>query len=170
MRNLGLAIVGATAMLLASASIALGSGAPIMPLSQVQPGMDCTGETVVQGTAISSFNVHVIDIVQDPFEGPRILIRVSGPAVPAGIAEGFSGSPIYCPTGMGQLANAGAISESVGEWGNDVALATPIQVMLGEPVTPPASAARFTAKAKPLLGPLTVGGLSPSVISLVQRA
>src|SRR5437016_12179103 len=103
MRNLGLAIVGATAMLLASASVALGSGAPIMPLSQVQPGMDCTGETVVHGTAISSFNVHVIDIVQDPLEGPRLLIRASAPALPAAAAGRCPAAPIYCPTRTGSL-------------------------------------------------------------------
>ena len=33
-----------------------------MPLSQVQPGMQCTGYSVVQGTTISSFNVQVLDI------------------------------------------------------------------------------------------------------------
>ena len=63
-----------------------------------QPGMNCTGETVVQGTTISSFNVQVIDVVDAPGEGARILVQVSGPAVDAtGVAEGFSGSPVYCP-------------------------------------------------------------------------
>ena len=109
-----------------------------MPLAQVQPGMQCTGETVIQGTTISSFNVQVIDIVEQPGEGPRILVQVSGPAVdPSGVAEGFSGSPVYCPDSFGTLENAGAISEGIGQYGNNVVLVTPIEQMLGEPVDPP---------------------------------
>ena len=92
LRGLILSTIAAALVLPASAAVA--DGGPIMPLSQVQPGMNCTGETVVQGTTISSFSVHVIDIVQDPVQGARILVRVSGPAVPAGVAEGFSGSPV----------------------------------------------------------------------------
>jgi hypothetical protein len=150
---------------------ALAQGGPIMPLSQVQPGMNCTADTVISGTTISSFNVQVIDVVDQPGEGPRILVSVSGPAVAAtGVAEGFSGSPVYCPDAFGTLENAGAISEGIGQYGNNVALVTPIEQMLGEPVYPPSSAPKFTEETRPLLGPLTVGGLSPAVFGLVQRA
>ncbi|MFL5830184.1 MAG: hypothetical protein ACJ76X_09735 [Solirubrobacteraceae bacterium] len=156
--------------LLLSAGPALAAGGPIMPLSQVHAGMDCTGETVVQGTTISSFNVHVMDVVQDPIEGPRILINVSGPVVDrTGVAEGYSGSPILCDDGSGTMRNIGAISESIGEYGDKVALATPIQQMLGEPVSPPSSAPRLSVRGRPLRGPLTIGGLSPSLLALVQR-
>ena len=142
-----------------------------MPLSHVHGGMDCTGETVVQGTTITSFAVHVIDIVEDPQEGPRILISVSGPAVDrTGIAEGFSGSPVLCDDGTGTLRNIGAVSESVGEYGNKVALVTPIEQMLGEPISPPSSAPRMTIRGRPLVAPLTVGGLSPALQTLVARA
>jgi hypothetical protein len=157
--------------LLVPAGNALADGGPIMPLSAVQPGMNCTGETVVQGTTISSFAVHVIDVVESPGEGPRILVQASGPAVDAtGIAEGFSGSPVYCPDAFGTMENAGAISEGIGQYGNNVALVTPIEQMLGEPVDPPSSAPRLGVRATPLLGPLTVGGLAPSVFGLLQRA
>jgi hypothetical protein len=160
-----------SAVLCCPASAALADGGPIMPLSQVHAGMDCTGETVIQGTAISSFNVHVIDIVQDPAQGPRILVRVSGPAVDTtGVAEGFSGSPVYCDDGTGTLRNAGAISAGIGEYGNKVALVTPIELMLGERVKPPSSAPRLSVRSRPLLGPLTVGGLSPALLALLQRA
>src|SRR5436305_8010093 len=99
------------AMLALPAGGALAAGDPIMPLSQVQSGMDCTGKTVVQGTTISSFNVHVIDVVQQAGGEPRILVSVSGPAVAgAGVAEGFSGSPVYCPDSAGTMRNIGAIS------------------------------------------------------------
>ncbi len=142
-----------------------------MPLSQVQAGMKCTGETVVQGTTISSFGVQVIDVVDQPGEGARILVQVSGPAVAStGVAEGFSGSPVYCPDSFGTMENAGAISEGIGQYGNNVALVTPIEQMLGEPVQPPPDAPRLAVKPRPLLGPLTVGGLSPAVFGVLQRA
>ena len=153
------------------APAALADGGPIMTLSQVEPGMQCTGETVVQGTTISSFGVQVIDIVNQPGEGARILVQVSGAAVAStGIAEGFSGSPVYCPDSLGTMENAGAISEGIGQYGNNVALVTPIEQMLGEPVQPPPDAPRLAVKPTPLVGPLTVGGLSPAVFGVLQRA
>jgi hypothetical protein len=42
--------------------------------------------------------------------------------------------------------------------------------MLGEPVQPPGDAPRLALRPRPLLAPLTVGGLSPAVFGLVQRA
>ncbi len=142
-----------------------------MRLSRVRPGMDCVGETVVQGTTITSFAVHVIDIVQDTSEGPRILISVSGPAVDrTGVAEGFSGSPVLCDAGTGTPQTIGAVSETIGDYGNKVALVTPIEQMLGEPVAPPSGAPRLSIRGRPLLGPLMVGGLSPALATLVVRA
>jgi hypothetical protein len=163
-------LVVCAAFLFATGS-ALADGGETLPLSQVSPGMNCTGETVVQGTTISSFNVHVISVVQAPGEGSRILVQASGPAVDStGVAEGFSGSPVYCPDGLGGQGNIGAISEGIGQYGNNVVLVTPIDDMLGEPVTPPASAPRVAVRPRPLLGPLTVGGLSPAVFGVLQRA
>jgi hypothetical protein len=157
--------------LLVPTGSALADGGPIMPLSALAPGMNCTGETVVQGTTISSFAVHVIDVVQAPGEGPRILVQASGPAVDStGIAEGFSGSPVYCPDAFGAMENAGAISEGIGQYGNNVALVTPIEQMLGEPVDPPSSAPRLAVRPTPLVAPLTVGGLAPSVFGVLERA
>jgi hypothetical protein len=150
---------------------AAAAAAPILPLSQVQPGMQCTGETVISGTTISSFAVNVISVVQAPPEGARILVSVSGPAVDAsGVAFGFSGSPIFCPAPDGTPSIAGAISEGIGQYGNNVVLATPIQQMLGEPVMPPSSAPRLKVRARPLVGPLMVSGLSPALAALVERA
>ncbi len=168
LRHLLLAALGGT---LVCAGAAQAAGAPIMPLAQVHSGIDCIGETVVQGTTITSFGVHVIDVVQDATEGPRILISVSGPAVDrTGVAEGFSGSPILCDDGTGTLRTIGAVSETVGEYGNKLALATPIEQMLGEPVSPPSGAPRRSIRGRPLLGPLMVGGLSPALATLVARA
>ena len=102
----------------------------IMPLSEVRQGMRCTGLSVIKGTAISSFDVEILDVIapEAGLSGPRILIKVSGPAVDeTGIGPGFSGSPVICDG-----RNAGAISEGLGEYGNHVALATPIEGMLKE--------------------------------------
>jgi hypothetical protein len=146
---------------------------PIMPLSEVKAGMRCTGLSVIRGTEISSFDVDIVDVIaaETGLSGPRILIRVSGPAVDdTGIGPGFSGSPIYCDG-----RNAGAISEGLGEYGNEVALATPIEDMLRDrPPAPAASSARhdpgLLRAARPLGTPLTVSGLTGRAAQLVREA
>jgi hypothetical protein len=170
------------AALLVPASTAA-AGDPIMPLSDVRAGMQCTGYSVVKGTTISSFSVEVLDVIDgDPLsDGPRILVEGSGPAVDTtGIGPGFSGSPIYCPGADGVQRNIGAISTSIGEYGGKVVLATPIEAMLANPTNPPlardagdgtpASPRAATAMrrirregTKPLLGPLTISGVSPQL-------
>jgi hypothetical protein len=159
------------------------AGDPIMPLGEVHAGMQCTGYSVVRGTDIASFRIDVLDVVDgDPSEnGPRILVEASGPAVDrTGIGPGFSGSPIYCPDNQGTQRNIGAISESIGEYGGKVVLATPIESILANPVEAPrergdaqrTTTGRTTARAaaarrlmrragvKPLAAPLSVSGLS----------
>jgi hypothetical protein len=149
---------------------------PILPLSQVRAGMQCTALSVVRGLEPASFDVEILDVVAgDPTtDGPRILVRVSGAAVDAtGIGPGFSGSPIYCRNADGVQANAGAISESVGEYGGKVALATPIEAILGNPPEAPAQTVRRPAsarRARTLAEPLTVSGLSAPLASALTRA
>ena len=148
MRRLLLAALAAALVAPASASAA----DPIMPLGDVQAGMRCTGLTVVRGTAITSFDVEMLDVIdrQRP-EVARILVRVSGPAVDAdGLGPGFSGSPIYCPGADGVARNIGAISDGIGEYGGKVGLATPIEPILAEPVQPPSSR---RARARPSSAP-----------------
>jgi hypothetical protein len=144
---------------------------PILPLAEVRPGMQCTGLSVIRGTEVSSFDVEVIDVIgrESGLSGPRILVRVSGPAIDdTGIGFGFSGSPILCDG-----RNAGAISEGVGDYGNRVALATPIEEILSNrPARPTAarSAPRLARAARPLTGPLTASGLSGRTRRLFTRA
>src|SRR5215210_6508073 len=98
-----LVVLAAVAALLTPATEAF-AGDPVMPLGDVRSGMQCTGYSVVRGTDIASFGVEVIDVVDDRASGtgPRILVKVSGPAVDeTGIGPGFSGSPIYCPDAQG---------------------------------------------------------------------
>ena len=134
--------------------------------------MRCTGLSVVRGTEISSFDVEILDVLapEAAFGGSaRLLVRASGAAVePGGVGQGFSGSPILCGG-----RNAGAISETVGEYGNRVVLATPIEEIIA---AGPARAAnmrrapRLARAARPLSAPLTVSGLSPRTRGLLSRA
>jgi hypothetical protein len=154
---------------------ALAAGDPIMPLSQVQRGMHCTGYSVIRGTDISSFDVTIDDIVSDASEDTSILATVSGPAVDStGVGPGFSGSPVYCPSPSdGTPEVAGAIAIGLGDYGNKTLLLTPIEKMLGEPVSPPSSARRaprLLRQARPLALPLSIAGLSPAVSGFFARA
>jgi len=165
----------ATAAALLLPATAAWAGDPVMPLGDVRSGMQCTGYSVVRGTDVAAFDTEVIDVVDDRASGtgPRILVRVSGPAVDeTGIGPGFSGSPIYCPDAQGTQRNIGAISEAIGEYGGKVVLATPIEAIIGNPVDAPrAKNARSTlARARPLSAPLTVTGLSPRLGAALQRA
>ena len=70
----------------------------------------------------------------------------------------------------------GAISESIGEYGGKVVLATPIEAILGTPVDAPRAGrcadARQAARSRrrePLAAPLTVGGLAARLGAALQR-
>jgi hypothetical protein len=163
-----------TALVLALAAPA-GAAEPIMPLAEVQKGMRCTGLSVFEGTAIEPFDVEVVDVIagDDAAAAPRILIRVSGERIErTGLGPGFSGSPIICRDREGRDAYAGAISEGIGEYGGLLGLATPMELVVGQPVEPPVGARPAPAlrrRARPLAGPLTVSGVSPRVGALLTR-
>src|SRR3954451_3248082 len=145
---------------------------PIMPLREVHKGMKCTGYSVIQGTDISSFDVEIVDVVAgDPGEQqPLILVRVSGAAVDTtGIAEGFSGSPVYCPDDQGVQRVVGAISYSTSDYGSHVVLTTPIESLLGQKVDPPSGARRVRAK-RALRSPVSISGLAPALASPFKAA
>jgi hypothetical protein len=142
---------------------------PIMPLEQVERGMQCEGRSVIRGTTIETFNVEILDVLEkDPMgSSPVILFRASGPAVEeTGLGFGFSGSPIYCPDSDGVMRNAGAVFAGVEDYGNDTALATPIEAILSMPVTAPAQARPATAaerRSESWATPLMVAGAGPAV-------
>src|SRR3954452_17456919 len=145
---------------------------PTMPLTQVHKGMKCTGYSVIQGTDVSTFNVEIVDVVAgDPGEKqPLILVRVSGPAVDAtGIAEGVSGSPIYCPDDQGVQRVAGAIAYSTADYGSHVVLATPIESILGQKVDPPAGA-RQVRRKRALRSPISVTRIAPALAPAFKAA
>ena len=167
MRRLLLAALAATLVTPAAARAA----DPILPLAEVQPGMQCTGLSVVHGLEISPFAVEVIDVIDRGRGGAaRIIVRVSGLAVDAtGLGPGFSGSPILCPGLDGIARNIGALSETIGEYGGLTALATPIEAVLAQPPLPPA-ATRSVIGARSLAGPITIAGLRPALARAFVRA
>ncbi len=165
-------ILGALAAVLVAPAPARAAD-PIMALGDVRAGARCSGLTVVRGTAISSFQVEVLEVIdRGRPDVATILVRVSGPLVDAtGIGPGFSGSPILCPDAAGVQRNIGAISAGIGEYGGAVGLATPIERILSDPVLPPSSAGRSAvAGARSLEGPLTLSGVRPSVAAMFARA
>jgi hypothetical protein len=159
---LGCAVLGSAVTALLVPAGASAAGEPTLSLDQVRPGMTCFARSVVRGTAIDRFDARVVDVVSGAItgEGPRILVRVSGPAIDAtGVGPGFSGSPISCPDAAGTPRIIGAISEGIGETANDLVLATPIQAILGEPVSRPATtSARRFAHVRSLAGPWSISG------------
>ena len=136
--------------------------------------MQCTGYSVVRGTDDQRRSTSRCSTWSsgDPTASAArgSSCACPGPAVDAtGIGPGFSGSPIYCDPGDGVPRNIGAISESIGDYGGKVVLATPIEAILGTPVDAPATAkpsARHArhrapmrallARAEPLASPLIV--------------
>ncbi len=167
MRRLLLAALAAALVAPAAAQAA----DPILPLAEVQPGMRCTGLTVVRGLDISQFDVEVLDVIDRGRAGAaRIVVRVSGPAVDrTGLGPGFSGSPILCTGADGVARNIGAISETIGEYGGLTGLATPIEAVLAQPALPPA-ATRSVIGARSLAGPLTISGVRPALGRALVRA
>ena len=76
-----LAAVAAAALLAGIAPGVAEAGDPIMPLSELRPGMRCTAYSVIRGTEIASFDVEILDVVSGDAsanDGPRILVRLSG--------------------------------------------------------------------------------------------
>lgn len=176
-------------MLLRAAALALlatalapaahAAGPPTMAFDQLRPGMTCSVQSVIRGTAISSFDAHVDELISGGSNGAaaRMLLTVSGPAIDAtGIGPGFSGSPVSCPGADGVPRIAGAISETIGAFGGRTVLATPIAAILREPVSPPkaaihgARAAALLRRARPIGEPLSYSGLAPAVGRAFQRA
>ncbi len=104
-------------------------GTPIMPLSEVKPGMIGEWHTVVSGTRIDSFPMQVVGIAEN-FIGPQrpVIIckaldttnKLTGPVA------GMSGSPVFID---GKLIGAYAYGFT---WPKDQAIigVTPIESML----------------------------------------
>ena len=130
--------VGVAALCAAAAGLAVAMPAaaadPILPLSEVQPGMVGQARTVVRGTEIVTFPVTVIDI-QRAADGPGgslVLVRAEGPLIEqtGGVAEGMSGSPVYVTGADGVARVMGAVAFGSGDQANVIVGVTPIEQMI----------------------------------------
>lgn len=102
---------------------------PVMPLSQVKPGMKGEARTVIRGTEIVSFPVEILEIIaRTGVPQNLIIIRIGESRVSTetgGVAGGMSGSPVYV---NGKLV--GAIGYGWNFSRHDMALVTPIEEMM----------------------------------------
>jgi hypothetical protein len=122
----------------------------ILPLSQVQPGMQGYAYTVFTGDQVEKFDLVVLGVMPN-FLGPKqsiILVELKGPKVEhTGVVAGMSGSPVYLE---GKLA--GALSLKLGVFTKEaIAGVTPIEDIL-HPPTPGTSATSVTGGAFALAG------------------
>ena len=132
MRSFIRTAAAALAALLILASTALAAAfvpaEPIMPLSQVKPGMLAEARTVMEGTRITPFKVRVVGVLPKK-TSPRalILIKIEDKKVVenGGVAAGMSGSPVYIG---GRLIGAIGYSWSFSD--RSLGLVTPIEEMM----------------------------------------
>lgn len=131
--KLSLLILLGALMLFGFAPVYIGVGqasTPILPFSQVQPGMKGIGKTVVRGTTIEDFFIEVIDVIEGPqLLNSFILIKAAGKAIEesGGIAQGMSGSPVFVD---GKLIGAISMAAAWAVPQDALALVTPIESML----------------------------------------
>jgi len=123
-----LGLVTAGALLAVATAVRLGAAEPIMPVSEIRPGMVGVGRTVFNGTRVEEFKTHVLGVIENVM-GPRrnlILARLEGgPLADTGVIAGMSGSPVYVD---GRLI--GAVAYSLGSFSKEpIAGITPIEEM-----------------------------------------
>lgn len=140
------------------------AGDPVMPLTEVRPGMSGEARTVVRGTDITTFPVSVLDVqhTADAPGGALILARAEGPLMEqtGGVAEGMSGSPVYVTGADGVPRVIGAVAYGAGDQAGVIIGITPIEQMLdssagtramehtaGSPGTPLRKAEHVTSRA-----------------------
>ena len=107
-------IIAGVLALAALCLVPVSGSTPIMPLSEVKPGMVGIGRTVFQSTELQDFKVQIIGVLKN-IQGPKrdlILARLEGdPVTETGVAAGMSGSPVYI---NGRLI--GAVGYSIGSF------------------------------------------------------
>ena len=107
----------------------LSAASPVMPVSEVKPGMVGIGRTVFAGTTVEEFKAHILGVLENAM-GPNrnlILARLEGgPLATTGVIAGMSGSPVSID---GRLI--GAVSYSLGSFSREpIAGITPIDEMV----------------------------------------
>ena len=119
----------ATFMLAALALARVPAATPLMPISEIKPGMVGVGRTVFEGSEMKDFKVHILGVLKNVQAPQRNLILArleGGPLAETGVIAGMSGSPVYID---GRLV--GAVSYSIGSFPKEpIAGITPIDEMI----------------------------------------
>jgi SpoIVB peptidase S55 len=152
-------LIGATLVLAGLSFVQLPAATPLMPISEVKPGMVGIGKTVFEGVKLEEFKVHIIGVLKNVIGPSRDLIVAKlegGPLATTGVIAGMSGSPVYID---GKLV--GAVAYSLGQFSKEpIAGITPIAEMT-EVATLPQP--RLRAARARLEVPITQEGINQSL-------
>ena len=78
-------------------AVAAAENISLMPVRDLQVGMQGVGKTVIQGDTIEEFNVEILGVQGSEAMGYSIFVRLYGDLIEktGGVAQGMSGSPVY---------------------------------------------------------------------------
>ena len=100
-----------TVLLCLQLALAAAANVPLMPVRDIQPGMQGVGKTVISGDTIEEFNVEILGVSGTQATGYNIFARLYGDLIDktGGVAQGMSGSPVYVD---GRLVGAVAFGKT----------------------------------------------------------
>lgn len=100
-----------TVLLCLQLALASAANVPLMPVRDIQPGMQGIGKTVISGDTIEEFNVEILGVSGTQATGYNIFARLYGDLIDktGGVAQGMSGSPVYVD---GRLVGAVAFGKT----------------------------------------------------------
>jgi hypothetical protein len=157
----------ATFALAALAMARVPAATPLMPISEIKPGMVGVGRTVFEGSEMKDFKVHILGVLKNVQAPQRNLILArleGGPLAETGVIAGMSGSPVYID---GRLV--GAVSYSIGSFPKEpIAGITPIDEMISATATDAPSARRAGAQGRLEL-PITPERLASAIRATYAR-
>lgn len=135
---------------------------PIMPIKDLQPGMQGVGKTVIQGDTIEEFNVEILGVSGTETSGYSIFVRLYGPLIEktGGVAQGMSGSPVYVD---GRLVGAVAFGKTFND--PHYCFLTPIGNMLQLIDEPAVKPHNWLPKGTSLMA----GGFTPLGLEYLQE-
>lgn len=134
---------------------------PLMPIKDLQPGMQGVGKTVIKGDTIEDFNVEILGVTGSEASGYNVFVRLYGDLIDktGGVAQGMSGSPVYVD---GRLVGAVAFGKAFND--PHYCFLTPIGSMLQLLDKPVARPAGFVPQGTAL----QAGGFSPLGMEYLQ--
>lgn len=138
-------------------ALAAAANVPLMPVRDIQPGMQGIGKTVISGDKIEEFNVEILGVNGSQATGYSIFARLYGDLIDktGGVAQGMSGSPVYVD---GRLVGAVAFGKTFND--PHYCFLTPIGRMLPLLDEPKAQPADWLPKGTALMaGGFTEYGL-----------